>query len=77
MTARIRHSKSRPLPPAIEPEMPAHLRMLTLTALAGTINAPIGSSMPQIYLASARALIESAVAMDRAQRADFMKGAGK
>lgn len=57
--------RSRALPPTMEPEMPAHLRQLTLCALSGTLRAPIGSSLAAIYLASARALIEAAVSIDR------------
>lgn len=60
MTARVHHPKSKPLPDPVDPGLPAHLRAITFTAMRGTINAPIGSSMPQIYLAAARALISEA-----------------
>lgn len=75
MTRRISKSaakrparSTRPLPPTIEPEMPAHLRALTLCAMAGTLRVPIGSTLAQLYLASARALIEAAVHIDRQAR---------
>lgn len=48
--------------------MPAHLRTLTLCAMAGTLRAPIGSSLAAIYLASARALIEAAINIDKRER---------
>lgn len=69
MTTRRAHRKSRDLPPAIEPEMPAHLRTLTLCALAGTLRVPIGSSLPQIYLGAARALIDAAKNIAEQERA--------
>ena len=68
--ARRAHPKSRPLPPTLEPEMPAHLRTLILCAMAGTLRAPIGSSLPQIYLAAARALIDTAKHIQEALDAD-------
>lgn len=58
--------RSRALPPTMEPEMPAHLRQLTLCALSGTLEAPIGSTLPQIYLAAARHLIRAAQALQKA-----------
>lgn len=69
MTARRSHRASRDLPPAIEPEMPAHLRTLTLCALAGTLRVPIGSTLAQIYLGAARSLIEAAKAIAETERA--------
>lgn len=67
MTARRRsHAKSRALPTSTEPDMPSHLRMLTLCALAGTLEAPVGSSLPQIYLAAARHLIRAAQTLQKA-----------
>lgn len=64
----------RPFPRSIEPELPPHLKRITFTALAGTIGVPIGSSLEQIYLAAARALIAEALVLERARR-DFVGGA--
>lgn len=75
MTRRIPKSaakrparQTRPLPPTMEPEMPAHLRALTLCAMAGTLNAPIGSSLAKIYLEAARNLISAAISIDKQAR---------
>lgn len=78
MTHRKGHPQSRPLPAAIEPELPPHLRDIALTAMIGTVNAPIGASMPAIFLASAKALIDKALRMQRGELAsDFMKADGR
>lgn len=74
MTHRKGHPHSRPLPDPIDPGLPPHLRDIALTAMIGTINAPIGASMPAVFLASAKALIDKALRMQRGDlAADFMK----
>lgn len=65
MTPRAHHPHSKPLPDPVDPGLPPHLRDIALTAMIGTINAPIGASMPAIYLASAKSLIDKAMAIYR------------
>ena len=65
MTARKGHARSRPLPHPVDDEMPKHLRDLTLCAMVGTLNAPIGCSLQKIYLEAARNLIRAATSMSR------------
>lgn len=78
MTARLHHARSKPLPDPVDPGLPPHLRDIAMTAMIGTINAPIGASMPAIYLASAKSLIDKALRMQRGEIAsDFMKAAGR
>lgn len=67
MTARKGRPKSRPLPLAREP-VPPHLQRLTMDAMIGTLDAPIGSTLPAIYLAAARALVREALRMHREAR---------
>ena len=78
MTHRKGHPRSRPLPDPVDPGLPPHLRDIALTAMIGTVNAPIGASMPAIYLASAKALIDKALRIQRGELAsDFMKADGR
>ncbi len=66
-TVRKGHPNSRPLPASSLP-VPPHIRRLTATAMLGTLDAPIGATLPAIYLAAARALIREAVNVDRKLR---------
>ena len=78
MKARIHHARSRPLPEPIDPGMPAHLKAIAMTAMVGTLDAPIGSPIEKVYLCAAKAIIDAALAMHRNRHAaDFMKAAGR
>lgn len=63
-----RRARSRTMPASLEPDVPRYLQMLTLTALAGTLRVPIGSSLAQIYLGAARALIDAARRLEVAEQ---------
>lgn len=79
-TVRKGHPKSRPLPVSSLP-MPPHIQRLAATAMLGTLDAPIGATLPAIYLASARAIIRAAVKMQRGESStdwgDYFSGGAK
>ena len=66
-TVRKGHPNSRPLPTSSLP-MPPHIQRLTATAMLGTLDAPIGATLPAIYLSAARALVREALAIHRRQK---------
>ena len=77
MTVRKGHPNSRPLPTSSLP-VPPHIRRLTATAMLGTLDAPIGATLPAIYLAAARSIIRAAVAMQRGEApSDFDRAVWK
>ena len=59
--ARIRRINAGP------PPMPPHLLAMQNIAMIGTLGVPLGSGLPAIYLAAARALIEAAQQLRREQ----------
>lgn len=65
MTARLHHARSKPLPNPVAPDMPAHLRAISTTAMLGTLDAPIGSPIEKVFLCAAKSLINAAIAMHR------------
>lgn len=67
--ARKGHAKSRALPKPVDAPLPPFLSRLMNDAAMGTLAAPIGASLPAIYLAAARALIERAKAIELAAHA--------
>lgn len=55
------HPKSRPLPtPEPDFNLPPLIKRVVAYAAVGTLDAPVGASASQVYLAAARALIAEA-----------------
>lgn len=78
VTPRKTHPHSRPLPGPIGGELPPHIKAITYCALAGTVNAPMGSTLPEVFFHAAEALIREGQRIYRNEHAaDFMKAAGR